>query len=445
MKDIVVKASMAIAFLLLSSVIFSQKAMTLQECISYALENNLTLKRQELQTQISKNNYKQSYFNLLPDLGAGGSHNIGRGRVADYSSFAYSSNLNSGSVGLSSNLTIFSGFQNLNTIRADYYSFLSANESLKKARNDISLSIASSFFQILYDKEYFQVLKKQYEASKLELENTNAKYAVGSIARGAQLEVEATAMTNLSSLTEAQNRLNMSLLTLAQMLDLDTVKNFDIVAPPILAVPDTFAENADSVIDVALNTLPQIKGAEYALKSAERRYAVAKGAFSPQISLTGQYYSQYNLDEKTLTGEKVPVNDQLDQKLYKQLSINLSVPIFTRFQNVKNVKNAKLNKLDAEYSLQQSKLGVRKEVEQAFADAKASYESYKAQTKAAAAQEENFKNIRQKYELGLISHIDFVVAQNNYLKVQSDLLQAKYKFIFNLKILDFYKGIPIVL
>ena len=117
---------MAIAFLLLPSAIFSQKAMTLQECIAYALENNLTLKRQELQTQISKNNYKQSYFNLLPDLGARGSHNIGRGRVADYSTFAYSNNLNSGSVGLSSNLTIFSGFQNLNAIRVEYYNFLSS-------------------------------------------------------------------------------------------------------------------------------------------------------------------------------------------------------------------------------------------------------------------------------------------------------------------------------
>jgi outer membrane protein len=138
--------------------------------------------------------------------------------------------------------------------------------------------------------------------------------------------------------------------------------------------------------------------------------------------------------------EKYPIRDQLNDKLYKQLSLNLSIPIFTRYQIQTNISNAKIGLMDAEFALRQAILDLRKEIEQAYADALASFESYRSRQQALASQEENFKYVQQKYEIGLVSAVDYNIAKNNYLKAQSDLLQAKYQFVFNVKVLDFYKG-----
>jgi outer membrane protein len=198
--------------------------------------------------------------------------------------------------------------------------------------------------------------------------------------------------------------------------------------------------------------MPEIKSARYALEKAKSQLSIAQGSRLPQLSLTADYYTQYNVNAErpidpnnpTIT-EKYPIRDQLNDKLYKQLSINLSIPIFTRYQIQTNVSNAKIGQLDAEYMLRQTMLDLRKEIEQAYADALASFESYQSRKEALISQEENFKYVQQKYEVGLISAIDYNIAKNNYLKAQSDLLQAKYQFVFNTKVLDFYKGKPLSL
>ncbi len=429
-----------------STTINGQKLWTLEDCIQYAFENNITIKRQELQTQIASNNLKQAYFNLLPDLGAGASHSLGQGRVADYTSFSYTSNVNSGNMGLRSTWVIFSGFQRINTIKVEQYQFLATKENLEKAKNDIALSIASAYLQILFDREFYEVTKNQVEISRQQVEKTRKLYEVGNIARGSLLEIEASYKAEEANLTNAKNKLDISYLTLAQILDLDTLRNFEIAVPEI-PLPDTFAENPDSIYYQALMHMPQIKSAENMLASAKSQLAVARGGRLPTISVTGDYYTQYNANEKrmidinnpTLT-ESYPIKDQLNDKLYKQVSINLSIPIFTRYQIQTQIANAKINKLDAEYTLRQSMQNLRKEIEQVYTDALGAFQNFKARKIALEAQEENFKYVQQKFEVGLITTIDYNVAKSNYIKAQSEFLQAKYQFVFNLKIIDFYKG-----
>lgn len=424
----------------------AQRLWTLEECIAYAYQNNLTIKRQLLQTELAKNNYQQSYYDLLPDLGAGASHNIGKGRVADYTSFSYSNEVNAGSMGLRSNVTLFSGFQKLHAISAQKYAFLSAKEQLEHTKNSVALAIASAYLQILFDRELYEIAKTQADLSKQQLERTRKLYEVGNVARGSLLEMEASYAAELVSVTNAKNKLDLSYLSLAQMLDLDTVRNFAIAIPEV-TVPDTFNENPDSIFMLALENMPEIKSARYALEKARNQLSMARGSRLPQLSLTADYYTQYNLKaerpidpQNPLVTEKYPISDQLNDKLYKQLSLNLSIPIFTRYQIQTNISNAKISQLDAEYMLRQTILDLRKEIEQAHADALASFESYKSRQEALKSQEENFKYVQQKYEVGLISAIDYSIAKNNYLKAQSDLLQAKYQFVFNTKVLDFYKG-----
>jgi outer membrane protein len=328
---------------------------------------------------------------------------------------------------------------------------LSAREQLEHTRNSVALAIASAYLQILFDREYYEITKSQAELSKLQLDRTRKLYEVGNVARGSLLEMEASYAAELVSVTNARNKLDLSYLSLAQMLDLDTVKNFAVAIPEV-AVPDSFHENPDSIFMLAVENMPEIKSARYALEKAKSQLSIAQGSRLPQLSLTADYYTQYNVNAErpidpnnpTIT-EKYPIRDQLNDKLYKQLSINLSIPIFTRYQIQTNVSNAKIGQLDAEYMLRQTMLDLRKEIEQAYADALASFESYQSRKEALISQEENFKYVQQKYEVGLISAIDYNIAKNNYLKAQSDLLQAKYQFVFNTKVLDFYKGKPLSL
>ncbi len=430
----------------------AQKLWTLEDCIGYALDNNLQIKRQELQTEISKNNLLQSKIDLAPDLNAGENHYIGGGHLYNTSSYTESQKENYGSAGIQSSLTIFSGFQKLNTIKVNRFSLLGAMQDLEKIKNDISLNIAGGYLQILYNKELLEVAKSQLEVSKLQIEKTKKLFEVGNVAKGSLLDIQATAASEEANMITAQNNLNISYLTLAQMLDLDTLKNFSIFIPVELNVPESFSENADSIYKIALNNMPQIKSAEYNLKRSKSSLAVANGGRFPQLILTGTYGTQYDFYDSLRTFAKVndtlklistnPYNftRQLGDKKYWVLNFTLNIPIFRKYEIQKEISNAKIQVKDAEFALQQSQLQLRKDIEQAYADALASFENYKARFETVNAQEEDFKYVQQKFDVGLINSVDYNVAKNNYSKAKSDLLQAKYDFIFKTKILEFYKG-----
>lgn len=427
----------------------AQKVWTLEECIGYALDNNLQIKRQTLQTDIAKNNLLQSIIDLAPDLGASAGHAIGSGRVLN-NNYTFAKKTSGGSLGLASSIIIFKGFQKLNTIKMNKYNLLSSLEDLEKLKNDIALNIAGGYLQILFNKELLEVTKSQLDVTKLQIEKTKKLYEVGNVAKGALLEIQATASTEEANLIAAQNDLNLANLTLAQMLDLDTVKGFTVYLPGELNVPEKFSDDPDSVYRIALGNMPQIKSAEYGLKQSESALAVARGGRSPQLSLTGYYSTQYEFydslrqyDPITFQITRVdpyPIRDQLKNKMYKSISMNLSIPIFGRFQIQKEICNAKIRVRDAEFALRQSQLQLRKDIEQAYADAIASFENFKSRQKTVDAQEENFKYVQQKFDVGLINSVDYSVAKNSYTKAKSDLLHAKYEFIFKTKILDFYKG-----
>jgi outer membrane protein len=418
----------------------AQKHWTLEECIQYALMNNLQIKRQELQTGISKNNLNQSYIDLLPDLNAGGTHNISSGYNTNYTNVKTSDVKSYGNFGITSNLVVFNGLQKMNTIKLYKYNFLVTQENLKIAQNDIAINIASAYLQVLSSKELLEVAQNQLEVTKLQVERTQKLVDIGNLAKGSLLEIQAQAASEEATVIDSKNKLDMSYLGLAQLLDLDTLKNFEIFIPLELNVPEAFFTNADSIFSIAVNTMPEIKSAEYSLMSSKTKLPIAQGARFPQLSLSAGYGSLYDL--------KLPnyaLRNQINDFASKQVSFTLSVPIFTKFQIQKNVSNAKIGVLDSEYALKQTKNTLRKEIEQAHADALASLQNYRSRTQSAAAYEENLKYIQQKYDVGIVNSVDYNIAKNNYSKAASDLLQAKYEFIFKTKILDFYMGRPIKL
>lgn len=423
------------------------RVWSLMDCISYAHENNIQIKRQELQMEYTEKDYTQSFFNFTPSLNAGVEHSLSSGRALNTELYRWENARQTfGSMGVRSELTLFNGFQNLNTVSERRYSYLSSMEDLEKTRNDITLMIMNYYLQVLFDEELMEVSRSQYEVSLLQVEKTRKLVEVGNIAMGQLFEIEAQAATDKLNFTIRQNKLQLSLLDLVQLLDLDSARGFSIVHPGNLSVENTLVPAGfEDVLNKAMVHMPEIRGAEYSVKSSEKNLAVQKGERSPEVYLSGVYYSRYqngsfNPNDSTFT---YPLTDQLKDKQYSQLNIGVTIPVFNRYQVQTSISKARIQLEDARLQLEQQKQVLYKKIQQAHTDALGAFEKYQAAKEAVKSNEEAFNYSRQKFEVGLVNAIDFSIATNNYSKARSDLAQAKYEYIFKAKILDFYAGIPV--
>ncbi len=323
--------------------------------------------------------------------------------------------------------------------------------------------------------ELLEVSTNQLDITKQQIKRTSQLVEAGSLAMGSLLEIQAQAASEELSIVNAENYLNISYLNLTQLLELETVSDFTILVPE-LPVPgeDFLIEQVNLIYKDAENVLPQIKSAEYSLRSYEIGLDIARGSRSPRISLQGSYSTRYSNirqrpsisdDEFTYpigvveaTGQPVvsfpqrvtqmgdyPFGDQFKDNLTYGLTLNLSIPIFNGWQTNTAISNSKLSVLNSRYQLQNTKNLLYKEIQQAYADAIAALKKYRATEKAVFFMEESFRYTEQKFNVGLVNSVDYNTSKNQLTRTQSDLLQAKYEFIFKTKVLEFYRGNPLTL
>jgi len=422
---------------------------SLEKCINFAIENNIQIKRQELQSEIASKDYTQSYFNFAPNLNGSVEHSLSSGRALNQELYRWENNMQTfGTAGIRSEVTLFNGLQNINTVALRKYSFLSSQADLEKTKNDITLMIMNYYLQVLFDEELLEVSKNQYDVTVLQVEKTKRLVEVGNIAMGQLYEVQAQAATEKLNYTVRTNTLQLSILDLAQLLDLDSVGNFAILHPENLAVENIILPSTyyDALAN-AMQNMPEIRSSEYMVKSSEKNLAVQKGQRSPELYLSGVYYSRYQNGSYNPNDSSFnyPTIDQLKDKQYSQITLGLSIPIFNRYMTQTSIAKAKINLEDSKLYLEQQKQVLFKKIQQAHTDALGAFEKYKSALEAVKFNEEAFNYSRQKYEVGLVNAVDFNIAKNSYSKARSDLAQAKYEYIFKVKILDFYSGKPIVL
>lgn len=438
-------------FLAMSGSIRAQKTWSLQECIDYAIENNLQVKRQELNVKYYKNNYGQSYFNTLPSINAQVNENFSSGQSFDYFKTSYvDQNVWQGIVSLNSSVPLFQGLQNYNNILMSKYEFLKSQSDLEKSKNDISLQLALAYLQVLFTKELVDVSRSKLEVTSLQAERTRKMLEVGNVAQGEYLQIKAQESNDKTSLINAENNLDIAYLDLTQLLDLDSVGGFDVVIPQTIEI-ELLAplEPVNNIYAKALEYMPQIKSSELALKSAERQLAMAWGQISPTVNLTGNlstFYSTSADDPLNLNPDaKYLAADQLKDYYNKGIGIGISIPVFNRLQVKNSISNARLQLADSKLQLDLTKMALYKEVQQSHADAEAAREKYYSSMEAVKYNDESFKYTSQKYEVGIVNSVDYNVAQNNLITAKSNMLQAKYEYIFKLKILDLYMGKAITL
>lgn len=433
----------------------AQIIWTLEDCILYAYENNINIQQQVLNTQYNDNLLKQSKINQLPNLNAGVNQSFLFGRSLDETTYRFTESQKTitSNVNVLSSVTLFQGLQQRHTIHQNEFNLMSSLQDLEKLKNDISMLLASGYLQILFNMELLEVAEIQHETTLQQVERTSKLVEAGSLARGSLLEIQAQAAGEELNVIEAQNALDISYLTLTQMLDLDSIGDFEIEIPEFGDVArDPINLTVEEVYHEGLNVLPRIRSAEFQVESAEKGLSIAKGGRSPSLTLRGSYGTGFSDARQQLLGldpdlnpiwEDYPFWDQMKDNRNIGVTFGLNIPIFNKTMISTNISNARLNVMNYELSLETTKMDLYKSIQQAYADAKAARRAYMATETALVSMEESFKYTEEKYEVGLVNTVDYNIEKTRLANTQSDLLQAKYDYIFKMKVLDFYRGVPI--
>lgn len=436
--------------LILSSLLSSQglmfsqqKVWSLEDCIKWAIENNIQIKQQAIQTEVQKNSLDLSKFQLLPSLNGQASHGYNYGRALDQNSYQfYNQTLQSDYFYIGGSLPLFNGLQNYNNIQKNKYQVLASEQDLQNISDNVALNVALGYLQILLNKELVAANENQLNISMQQIEKTRKQVDAGSVAKGSLLQIEAQAAQEELSLINVQNQLEISLLTLTQFLELKTPAGFEVVIPQINVDPNSvISGNIDDIYAIAEKNRPEIKSSELKLKASEYGLKISKGARSPALSFN------YSLNTRYTYISGLPLNqsfnDQLKNNKSSGIGLSLNVPILNGWQVNKNISNSRLNVETSQYNLEGTKKQLYKNIQQAYTDAVAALKKYNVSIKAVASSEESFRYTEQKFNLGMVTSVDYNAAKTQLLTSQSDMTQAKYEFIFKTKVLDFYKGLPL--
>ncbi|HEX7412565.1 MAG TPA: TolC family protein [Bacteroidia bacterium] len=457
---------------LTSHICFAQTNWSLQKCIDYALKNNLSLKQNEINIEMSQVNYKQSKASILPSLNTGANNTWNNGQKIDpYTNKFASSTILSENFYAQAQVTLWSGMQQYNNVKKNQYALMANQETYEQQKNDLALNVASSFLQVVYNQELVKVAQQQVNISKQQLERTQKLADAGSAAMSSVYDIKAQLASDEYNQVNSENNFNLSLLALKQLLYLDSLPNFSIEKPLFeLSVSDLAAYQPNDVYHMALKNQHKIKSAEYSLLSSEKNLSYSQGKNSPTLSFSGTLGTGYSgLDQtsvrKGITGaeeigytsnlapvympiysydvKKVAWGNQLSNNLNKSIAFTLSVPIFNGLSTYAGVKSAKLQLLNNKYGYDIARQQLYKTIVQAFTDAQGALNKYVSAKTAYETSKVSFDYAQQKFNAGALNSFDFNNSKNRVLKTETDMLNSKYDFIFKLKVLDYYQGKPL--
>ncbi len=453
---------------------FSQKSWTLEECINRAKEENLDIKQVKLSVLSSEQQELQSKLSLLPSLNGGGSQGYNYGRTVDpYSNEFTNLNVKTNNFSLSSTVTLFSGFQNINKVKRDNYEYMAKKYDIEKVINDISITVATDFLQLLFNKELVIMAEKQLDISSQQEERISKLVKEGQLAKSSLLETRSQVASEQLQLVKAKSQKAIALLNIKQLLEIEANNNFEILVPAISLPNQNKTPSTEEIYKSALEVFPNVKSAEYRLKSSDKSLAISRGGRSPRITINGSMGSGYSDARTRITGidslgmmpsgyqlssgenvlmpildfnsEITPFNQQLKDNFSQSLSFSLSIPLFNGWMTNSSIANAKIAVMSAQNDLQKTKNQLRKQAEQVRADVIAAEKQFQFAQKSAEALQESFTYNEQKFNEGMLNVYDYNDAKNKLIKTQSDLLQAKYDYLFKIKILDFFMGNPLTL
>ena len=438
---------------ILSQPAMAQKTWSLRECCDYAVSHNIGILQQENQCRQQELQLSTARNSRLPDLNGSVSQNFSFGRGLTAENTYSNTNTSSTSFSLGSSVPLFTGFQIPNQIKLNQLNLEAATQDLEKAKNDICMQVAQAYVQILYNMEISDVAHRQVGIDSMQVVRLQALVDNGK-ASGAQLsQQQATLANSRLTATQADNNQQLAILTLTQLLELPTADGFTVVRPDGLdgengqngmrgslfsggaAVP-----SPDVIYAEALGIKPEIAAQELRLRATDHSIKIAQAGYLPTLSLSGGLGSNYY----TTSGFPADAfSTQLKNNFSQYIGLNLSVPIFNRFQTRNSIRNARIEQENQQLRLDNTKKTLYKEIQQACLNTTAAQAKYESSTVAAKSSHDAFTLMQAKYENGKANITEFNEAKNNYLRAESDCVQARYELLYQQALIQFYRGRPL--
>jgi outer membrane protein len=431
------------------------KKWTLEECVQYALEHNISIKQSELDIKTAQINKSTALGSFLPGISANASHTWNIGLNTNIVTNALENQTSQfTSAGLDAGIDIYKGLQNQNSFRKAKLSVIATQYQLSKMKDDISLNVANAYLQILFNIENIKVQKEQQAINQKQLERTEELVNAGSIPKGDLYDIKATLAGDKQRVVNAENTLLISKLSLAQLLQLDDFQNFDIAETNYDAKQsEVMFQTPEAIYKKAKDERVEVKIAKTNLEIAEKDIQISRGAYQPTVQGFYSFNTRISYAEVPNFdatgnflgyGNPAPFFNQFSDNKGHNFGVQLSVPIFNGFATRNNVSRSKVSFERSKIALSQSELDLERNVFTAYTDAKGAFNAYESALLALEARENAFNYAKERYAVGMMNAFDFNQAQSLYANAQSEVLRTKYDYIFRTKIVEFYFGLPII-
>ncbi|MEI7491502.1 MAG: TolC family protein [Bacteroidota bacterium] len=416
---------------------------TFQQCLDTALKRNISVNQSRLSNELNKISLEQSRANRIPSVSAnvGESFNFGKNVDATTNSFVIGS-FHSGNYGVSASYNLFNGLQNNNTIKQYKLNIEAGKFDIENAKNAVILSVTTGYLQILQQYEILKVAQNQLAADSVQVDRTQKMLNVGRAAESDLLQIQSQLATDYLSFVNAQNQLDIARVTLMQLMQIPVIDKFDVEVPTLVEPGLDLLQSKEVIYQKALALMPQIQSASLKTSSSLMAIKIATGARWPRLTFSAGMSSNYASSGRNpdVNADGYPWYTQVWNNVGQSMNLNLSIPIYSNRSIQSSIERATVNSKTAalnELNIQQT---LRMNIEQSYTSLKSSSRSYEAGKIQLSSTEITYKNAEKKYNVGVMSVTDYLIQKNNYTNSVSNLIQAKYNFIFQSKILDFYQG-----
>jgi outer membrane protein len=439
------KTAFTLTFLLLAGIAARAQVQvqewTLEQCIRHAVINNLDIKMQEVNRESRAVELHSARSSRLPSLNANVGQNVNFGRSEQSNGVIANQSSYNTSLSLSSSMPLFTGFRIKNDIRTREYGVQAAEESLKRAKESITVAVAQAFLEVLLRKEIQKIGEENVKFTTENVKKTEVMVNAGNVPLSQLYEIKSQQASDEAALTSAMNNVALGMLALGQLLELQDLETFDVKLPTLAdsaTLGEVLSVPSAAIYEDALGVKPQIREAELLLEGSRYSLKSAESGYLPQLSLSaglsdGYYYAPDN-----------PMNpafsDQLNTNLREYIGLSLQIPIFNRFQVKNNVRSAQLDISSRQLALEDAKKTLYKEIQQAYHNAVAAQKSYAAALKTVETSREAFRYADAKYKTGKSSVYELTESQTLLARSLAEEAQAKYSYVFAVKILEFYRG-----
>ena len=438
MGEIKNNKSTLILLLFFSFSSFAQEKLSLKDCIDRAIEKNISIKNSSLDLLNSTENKKTAIGNFVPSFNINGNHSWNTGLTQNITTgILENQTTENSSMNMSVAVDVFNGLANIRRLHRANLDLLAKKYQLEDMKEDISLLVANSYLQILFNKEQLDVQKSQLKISQEELRNAKEKFNNGVIPEGNLFEIEANLALSEQNVIMAENGYQLSKLSLSQLLMFGDSDNFDI-ADDNYEIPQTDILNKDAkeILEEAMKNRNDIKLAETNLEIAIKDQQISKSALLPSAS------AYYSFNSRVIMDAPTSLKSQFDLNAGESIGLQLNIPIINGWSSRAGIKKSKLNVLRSKNLLDQTKMDLENTIYQALNDAKGAMKSYEAAKKSEIARKTAYEYAKERFENGALNTINYFQAQQLFETAQSELIKAKYDYIFKIKVLEFYFGIP---